>query len=282
MGTSGNRRRGAGVSRSVGSLLPLRWPPWRVTLAQLQLMWGGAMMVPVIIFGLAWVYPTLGGVEGRFAGRIWPLPDGGLELGWLLAAAIVPRLVHQRLRRGLDPCERLVRLPEPGPGYRNVAPETLAADDAARPRYLPLYGLRLGLALLLLAPLLMPTEYWHYFTTWVIPANCPRRARRCRSWRSWRCRGWCWGFTARRDAPSSARPSADALPKPGVAGASDARKTVGDDGQRHPCARRLLAAEVAVQHRGGPEAVPRHWPRWAYLVSALANNLPDADMESTL
>ncbi len=163
MGTSGNRRRGAGVSRSVGSLLPLRWPPWRVTLAQLQLMWGGAMMVPVIIFGLAWVYPTLGGVEGRFAGRIWPLPDGGLELGWLLAAAIVPRLVHQRLRRGLDPCERLVRLPEPGPGYRNVAPETLAADDAARPRYLPLYGLRLGLALLLLAPLLMPTEYWHYF-----------------------------------------------------------------------------------------------------------------------
>jgi hypothetical protein len=137
--------------------------PRKLTLGQLRVLWLAAMMIPLLAFGLAWAYSALGGVQGRFEGRLWPLPEGGRELGWLLAAAVIPWAVHRRARRGLDPCEVTIRGRSPGVAYRNPPDERQVANAAARPRYLPLFALRLGLALLFLAPLLMPNDYWCFW-----------------------------------------------------------------------------------------------------------------------
>jgi membrane protein implicated in regulation of membrane protease activity len=139
--------------------------PSRLSLRHVRWVWACLLLAPLT--GLAAALFLYGfapaGFEGRFEGRLWPLAGGGREIGWLLAAAIAPYLVYRRLRRRLDPCQRLVRSAAAGVGYRGPAPEIVVPVPEAKPRYLPLYLLRLGLASLLLSPLLVPTDYWSYF-----------------------------------------------------------------------------------------------------------------------
>ena len=138
-------------------------------------MWLTLVLAPLVGCACAWLLSRVApaGFEGRFEGRLWPWPGGAEARWWLVAAAVLPWLWHRWRRRGLDPWRVVVRVSEPGPGYREAPAEAVVEVPEARSRYVPLYLERLGVMSLLLAPVLMPTEHWHYFNHIGCPCELP-------------------------------------------------------------------------------------------------------------
>jgi hypothetical protein len=131
----------------------------RLALGWMHAVWLTSMWIPMSLMAytaVTWWYVGGGWDQDAPLGLLW----GGLEIGCLLAALLVPWAAHHWLRRRIGPWWWNERCGW-GAGYRGAARETaIVSSPRLKLRHELSYAVRLGFALALLAPLLMQPEFF--------------------------------------------------------------------------------------------------------------------------